>query len=58
VRLPTFNPFYGDKEPHWGCFENLVAALKGYGVDEDRIPVAFNCFMNVFDLCRDGEIAG
>ena len=43
----TFRIIYGDKEPHHGCFGNLAAALEPYGVLPDRIPVAFNCFMNV-----------
>lgn len=43
----TFAHFYPDLEPHRGCFGNLAAALEPYGVTPDRIPVAFNCFMNV-----------
>ena len=43
----TFAHFYPDKPPHRGCFGNLAAALAPYGVTEDRIPSAFNCFMNV-----------
>ncbi|MFN3475360.1 MAG: DUF1989 domain-containing protein [Blastomonas sp.] len=43
----TFRIIYGDTDPHRGCFGNLAAALKPYGVTEDMIPVAFNCFMNV-----------
>ena len=43
----TFHHFYPDLPPHRGCFGNLAAALAPYGVGEDRIPVAFNCFMNV-----------
>jgi uncharacterized protein YcgI (DUF1989 family) len=43
----TFRIIYGDTEPHRGCFGNLAAALEPYGVTEDMIPVAFNCFMNV-----------
>lgn len=43
----TFRIIYGDKEPHQGCFGNLSAALEPYGVLPDRIPIAFNCFMNV-----------
>jgi uncharacterized protein YcgI (DUF1989 family) len=43
----TFQIIYGDAEPHQGCFGNLEAALAPFGVDSDRIPVAFNCFMNV-----------
>jgi hypothetical protein len=43
----TFRIIYGDEDPHRGCFGNLVAALAPWGVLPDRIPVAFNCFMNV-----------
>ncbi len=43
----TFHHFYPDMPPHRGCFGNLAAALEPYGVATDRIPVAFNCFMNV-----------
>ncbi len=42
-----FRILYGDNEPHRGCFGNLAAALKPYGVTPDMIPTAFNCFMNV-----------
>ncbi|WP_254604952.1 DUF1989 domain-containing protein [Sphingomonas bacterium] len=43
----TFHHFYPDLPPHRGCFGNLAAALEPYGVLPDRIPTAFNCFMNV-----------
>ncbi len=43
----TFHHFYPDLPPHRGCFGNLAAALEPYGISPDRIPVAFNCFMNV-----------
>ncbi len=43
----TFRIIYGDTQPHRGCFGNLAAALAPYGIAPDRIPVAFNCFMNV-----------
>ncbi len=43
----TFRIIYGDTEPHRGCFGNLAAALEPYGIAPDRIPVAFNLFMNV-----------
>lgn len=43
----TFRIIYGDTDPHRGCFGNLVAALEPWGVGEDAIPTAFNCFMNV-----------
>ncbi|MEH3148585.1 MAG: urea carboxylase-associated family protein [Methylobacterium frigidaeris] len=43
----TFRIIYGDAHPHRGCFGNLAAALEPFGIVPDRIPVAFNCFMNV-----------
>jgi uncharacterized protein YcgI (DUF1989 family) len=50
----TFRIIYGDTEPHRGCFGNLAAALAPYGVTEDMIPIAFNCFMNV-PVAADGS---
>ena len=43
----TFLHFYPSLPPHRGCFGNLSEALEPYGVTPDRIPTAFNCFMNV-----------
>lgn len=43
----TFRIIYGEREPHRGCFGNLAEALAPFGIGPDRIPVAFNCFMNV-----------
>lgn len=43
----TFRILYGDEHPHRGCFGNLAEALAPFGVTEDMIPTAFNCFMNV-----------
>lgn len=43
----TFRIIYGDTDPHRGCFGNLAHALAPFGITEDMIPVAFNCFMNV-----------
>jgi uncharacterized protein YcgI (DUF1989 family) len=43
----TFRIIYGDTDPHQGCFGNLAGALAPFGVTEDMIPNAFNCFMNV-----------
>jgi uncharacterized protein YcgI (DUF1989 family) len=34
-----------DERP--GCFGNLAAALRPYGIDADALGTAFNCFMNV-----------
>jgi uncharacterized protein YcgI (DUF1989 family) len=38
---------YKDDHPHHGCHGNLADALAPHGIDGDRIPVAFNIFMNV-----------
>lgn len=43
----TFRLCYDNEPPHQGCHGNLFHALKPYGIEEDAIPVAFNCFMNV-----------
>ncbi|WP_156841247.1 DUF1989 domain-containing protein [Novosphingobium aquimarinum] len=43
----TFQHFYPDKPVHRGCFGNLAEALAPWGIEEDDIPVAFNCFMRV-----------
>lgn len=43
----TFRILYDDAAPHRGCFGNLAHALAPYGIGPDRIPVAFNVFMNV-----------
>lgn len=43
----TFRLCYDDEPPHRGCQGNLLAALAPYGMTEDAIPAAFNCFMNV-----------
>ncbi len=43
----TFRIIYGHIQPHQGCFGNLCAALKPYGIMPDNIPVSFNVFMNV-----------
>lgn len=53
--VDTFRHFYPDQPAHRGCFGNLAAALEPYGVTPDRIPTAFNCFMNV-PVAADGRI--
>lgn len=52
----TFRIIYGDKEPHQGCFGNIANAIKQYGISEDQIPCAFNCFMNVPIDSQTGEL--
>lgn len=54
--VDTFRHFYPDLPPHRGCFGNLAEALAPYGVVPDRIPVAFNCFMNVPVDGRTGKL--
>ena len=53
----TFRIIYGDEHPHRGCFGNLAEALAPYGIEPDRIPVAFNVFMHVTIDGQSGEIA-
>ncbi|HTF16599.1 MAG TPA: urea carboxylase-associated family protein [Chryseolinea sp.] len=43
----TFRIIYGHREPHRGCFGNLVDALAPFGIQPDQIPVCFNIFMHV-----------
>lgn len=45
--VDTFRHFYSDQPAHRGCFGNLVEALAPWSIGPDRIPTAFNCFMNV-----------
>lgn len=52
----TFRILYGETSPHHGCQGNLERALALYGVDKDRIPIAFNIFMNVRIDSETGEI--
>ena len=54
--VDTFRHFYPDLPPHRGCFGNLAEALAPYGIEPDRIPVAFNCFMNVPVDGRNGKL--
>ncbi|GGC32725.1 hypothetical protein GCM10011371_20200 [Novosphingobium marinum] len=51
----TFEHFYPDKPVHRGCLGNLAEALSPWGIGEDDIPVAFNCFMNV-PVAPDGSV--
>ena len=53
--VDTFRHFYPDEPPHRGCFGNLVAALEPWDIGPDRIPTAFNCFMNV-PIAPDGRL--
>lgn len=52
----TFRIIYGDKNPSGGCQENLERVLRPWGISPDRIPIAFNCFMNVAVNGDTGEI--
>ncbi len=42
-----FAIIYGETEGRPGCEGNLASALAPYGIGVDRIPIAFNVFMNV-----------
>ena len=54
--VDTFRHFYPKLPEHRGCFGNLAAALEPYGIGPDRIPVAFNCFMNVPINAETGKL--
>jgi uncharacterized protein YcgI (DUF1989 family) len=43
----TFRIIYNDQDPAPGCFGNLAHSLEKFGIAEDQIPCAFNCFMDV-----------
>jgi uncharacterized protein YcgI (DUF1989 family) len=51
-----FRIIYKDAEPHHGCQGNLEQALAPHGIKPDRIPIAFNVFMNVDVNPKTGEI--
>jgi uncharacterized protein YcgI (DUF1989 family) len=51
-----FSILYGHSEPHRGCFGNLEAALAPYGITGDRVPIAFNIFMNVLIDAESGRL--
>jgi hypothetical protein len=53
----TFAILYGEHEGRPGCEGNLVQALRPYGIGVDRIPIAFNVFMNVSIDAGTGRIA-
>jgi len=53
----TFRIIYGHEHPHRGCLGNLAEALKPYDVETDRIPTAFNVFMNVPIDGKTGELS-
>ena len=52
-----FEIIYGETEGRPGCEGNLAAALAPYGIGVDRVPVAFNIFMNVAFDARTGEVS-
>jgi uncharacterized protein YcgI (DUF1989 family) len=51
-----FRIIYKDERPHHGCQGNLERVMAPYGVAPDRIPIAFNVFMNVDVNSKTGEI--
>ena len=53
----TFRILYGHAHPHRGCLGNLAEALAPFGVETDRIPTAFNVFMNVPIDGKTGELS-
>ena len=51
-----FRIIYKDEHPHHGCQGNLEMALAPFGIGSDRVPIAFNVFMNVSVDSETGEI--
>lgn len=52
----TFSIIYGETEGRPGCEGNLAMALEPHGIGVDRIPIAFNVFMNVAFDAESGEV--
>ncbi|TYT24913.1 urea carboxylase-associated family protein [Luteimonas viscosa] len=52
-----FERLYGEVEGRPGCEGNLAAALAPWGIGRDRIPIAFNIFMNVTVDGETGKVA-
>lgn len=52
----TFSILYNHAGHHPSCFENLVAALRPFGIAPDRIPTTLNLFMNV-EIGADGTLS-
>ncbi|HZF99022.1 MAG TPA: urea carboxylase-associated family protein [Pseudoxanthomonas sp.] len=52
----TFAILYGEHEGRPGCEGNLVQALRPYGIEVDRVPIAFNLFMHVAVDAATGKI--
>ena len=52
-----FALIYGETEGRPGCEGNLAMALAPYGIGVDRIPIAFNIFMNVTVDGSSGVVA-
>ena len=52
-----FEKLYGEEEGRPGCEGNLAAALAPWGIGRDRVPVAFNIFMNVAFDATSGEVS-
>ena len=52
-----FEKLYGEKEGRPGCEGNLASALAPWGIGRDRVPIAFNIFMNVAVDGQTGRVA-
>lgn len=50
-----FQWLHGIEGDHPSCFQNLVDALRPYGIEPDQIPTAFNVFINV-NVLPSGEL--
>ena len=51
-----FEKLYGEAEGRPGCEGNLAMALAPWGIDRDRVPIAFNVFMHVAVDGQTGRI--
>lgn len=51
-----FSIIYGETEGRPGCEGNLARVMAPYGLGVDRIPIAFNIFMNVSFDAETGAV--
>ena len=54
--LEMYRIQYGVTDYHANCADNLLGALRQFGIEPDSVPTAFNVFMNV-DVGTDGRLS-
>jgi uncharacterized protein YcgI (DUF1989 family) len=53
--LEMYRIQYGVTDYHANCHDNLLSALREFGIEPDYLPTAFNFFMNV-EVLPDGRL--